>query len=202
MTNFLHLIGAQFRETILIQQKVNHACTSALPAEELVFGRAYYCSCSNQKTQVPWVMSNTGIQISFQYHSILVGFNPLEKAWVKLDHFSKFRSRKIEKKSLINHHTGNVTFKWRQSPSNILGMAVWDLPGFLLRWPKPTRSMILAKSASASGDLNHNSSGNEAREVEKDTSVSLGQGDGKGYRIWYCWWFRNPKQPPGMYQTL
>ena len=21
-------------------------------------------------------------------------------------------------------------------------------------------------------------------------------------RWWYCWWFRNPKQPPGMYQTL
>ena len=19
---------------------------------------------------------------------------------------------------------------------------------------------------------------------------------------WYCWWFRNPKQPPGMYKTL
>ena len=109
MTNFLHLIGAQFRETILIQQKVNHACTSALPAKELVFGRAYYCRCSNQKTKVPWVMSNAGIHLSFQYHSILVGFNPLEKTWVKLDHFSKFRSRKIEKKSLINHHTGNVT---------------------------------------------------------------------------------------------
>ena len=21
-------------------------------------------------------------------------------------------------------------------------------------------------------------------------------------RCWYCWWFRNPKQPPGMYKTL
>ena len=23
-----------------------------------------------------------------------------------------------------------------------------------------------------------------------------------GFCQWYCWWFRNPKQPPGMYKTL
>ena len=56
-----------------------------------------------------------------------------------------------------------------------------------------------APVASAAQDLLHVTGG---RYVH---SWWLGEGRAEIWwcgEVWYCWWFRNPKQPPGMYKTL